>query len=392
MSNSFLQEGLTKCIGLVILLLIAVPTSRGETGTEATGFPLPKQIVPLSAAVTPRQYGEVITAIEKEMTKPKVSRELELGPGLGELKWIRITRVLLGSLGDGLMVDFRHSPSCGTGGCPMWLFSRDAQGYLNVIKDGGWGFSLLPSGGSVPDVAFYWQMGAGETDVTQYHFMRGKFVPVAANPAKCGGEDDTQGVCAGRSSQSWVWSVTPAEYDSLRREVQARSTATAVQPGSSDEAHAIDFPLINDKIARVVGVGRCELESNCTISIYGCKQTYPRPTPLATNLAECEYWPMLRSVSGWGVANASDLTTDPFSARAAFVIARRLSATKVELTRYSIAVQPTGLEPGSKLSQDACQVVSLETGKWPAQWYSVGLRTPPQPCPDTAPTYRPGGR
>jgi hypothetical protein len=376
---------------LVILLLIAVSTSRGQTGAGTTGFPLPKQIVPISAAVTPRQYGDVIAAIEKEMAKPKVSQELEQGPGLGELKSILMTRVPLGPMGEGMMVDFRHSPSCGTGGCPMWLFLRDPQGYRNVIKNGGWGFALLPSGGPVPDIAFYWQMGAGETDVTQYHFAQGKFAPVVAKPAKCGGEDDTRGVCAGRSSQSWVWSITPAEYDSLEREVREKPSAAPAPQGFSAEAHALDFPLVNDKIARVVGVGHCGLESDCKISIYGCKQVYPHSTSPDTNLPECQYWPMLSGVSGWGVANASDFTTDPFSARAAWVIARRLSASKVELIRYSVAVPPTGPQPGSKLSQDACQVVSLEPGNWPAQWYSAKVLTPPEPCPDTATKFQTSG-
>src|SRR5271169_641897 len=76
MSDSFVPEGLTMCIRLVILLLMAVPASLGETGTEATVFPLPKQIVPLSTAVTPRECDEVIAAIKKEMAKPKVSQEL----------------------------------------------------------------------------------------------------------------------------------------------------------------------------------------------------------------------------------------------------------------------------------------------------------------------------
>lgn len=384
MRKPIVPGSLAICIP-VVLLLISAPASLAETVPEA-GFPLPKRIVPLAAAVTPREYGQIVTAIKNEMAKPQVGRELERGAGLGPLKQIIIARVPLGSLGDGMMVNFRHSPSCGTGGCPMWLFLRDPQGYRNAIRTGGWGFSLVPSGqsSSVPDIAFYWQMGAGETDVAQYHFDRGKFVPVVANPAKCGEQDDTRGVCAGRSSRPWVWSITSAEYDSLAREIQddPKSTAAA-QQSYHDEAHAIDFPLVNDKIVRVVGLGHCTAESDCTISIYSCRQTFPHATSLDSagveNAPQCEYWPMLRGVTGWGVANVSDFTTNPFSPRVAFVVARHLSATKVELTRYSAVVQLAGPNLGGTLSPDSCQVAGIETGKSP-DWYSPRLLTPAEPC------------
>jgi len=167
-----------------------------------------------------------------------------------------------------------------------------------------------------------------------------------------------------------------------------------VQQPFSDEAHAIDFPLVNDKIARVVGLGRCTAESNCTISIYGCRQTFPHATSLdsagVANVPQCEYWPMLCGVSGWGVSNVSDFTTDPFSARVAFVIARRLSATKVELTRYRMVTQPAGPNPGSTLLPDSCQVASLETAESP-YGYSPRLLAPPQPCADHA-AYRHSGK
>ena len=233
------------CISLVVFILFAISPLLSETGSEAAGFPLPKRIVPLSVSITPHEYAEIVAAIKKEMSKPQVTKELQRGAGLGPLKQIIIARVPLGTLGDGMMVNFRHSPSCGTGGCPMWLFLRSPQGYRSVIRTGGWGFSLVPSqSSSVPDIVFYWQMGAGETDISQYHFTQGKFVSVVANPAKCGDEDDTRGVCASRWSQHWVWSATSAEYDSLARELQddPKSPAVVKQP-FSDEAYAIDFPL-----------------------------------------------------------------------------------------------------------------------------------------------------
>lgn len=341
----------------------------------------------LSEASTPREYVAVLAAIKREMANPEVKEELEKGPGLGQLNWTTATRVPLGSLGPGIMVNFLHSPSCGTGGCPMWLFLHGPHGYRNVIKAAGWGFSLVASGGSVPDISFYWQMGASETDVGQYHYAHGKFVPVVPDPASCGGEDDIRGVCAGRSSENWLWSITSAEYDSMRLEVQAvaKPSALASQQISFDQAHAIDFSLVNDKIARIVGIGSCTPDSNCTISVYGCKKTYPRNTSLdigsiEAGLPKCEYWPMLRGVSGWGVADASDFDTDPFSPQVALVIARRLSATEVELARYSVVTEPTGPQPGSTLLLDSCAVVRSKTGKWPAYWDTNVLEARPEAC------------
>jgi hypothetical protein len=48
----------------------------------------------------------------------------------------------------------------------------------------------LPSSTTVPDIVFYWQMGAGETDITQFHYSRGAYRDVAAHPSRCGGDDD----------------------------------------------------------------------------------------------------------------------------------------------------------------------------------------------------------
>ena len=82
---------------------------------------------------------------------------------------------------------------------------------------------------------------------------------------------------------------------------------------------------------------------------------------------------LLREVSGWGVTNASDLTTDPFSPKTAFVIARRLSAMEMQLTRYSVTTQTGGPQPGSRLRPDACEIVTPKSGKWPPRWDPTAL-------------------
>ena len=84
--------------------------------------------------------------------------ELDEGPGLGALEWIRASQIALGSLGNGVVVDFGHSPACGNGGCPMWLLLRRSSGYVVAIRGAGWGYSIVNSDGSVPDIVFYWHM------------------------------------------------------------------------------------------------------------------------------------------------------------------------------------------------------------------------------------------
>ena len=379
----------TFCICLISLPLLILPSSLASDGAKSSAFPLPERIAPLFEAVTPREYADVVTAIENELRKPAVSAELEQGAGLGPLNNIQVTRVRLGSL-EAEVVEFSHSGGCGNGGCPMWLFLRDPRGYRSAIRSGGWAFSTVSSGGPVPDVVFFGQSGAGETDVSQFHYVNGDFIGVPAKPEKCGGEDDLRGVCAARTSDAdnWVTSVTLDEYNALWRAIQADPKKPSDAPSRHsfyDNAHAITIPVVNDIVATAVGVGACTVESNCTISIYGCKQTYAKASSpdydvTTSNIPKCDYWPLLRDVSGWGVANASDLATDPFSPKTAFVIARRLSATDVQLTRYSVTTETGGPQPGSKLLPDACEIVTPKSGKWPARWDPTALSARPSPC------------
>lgn len=370
-----------------VSLLLSLPTVgrawAQAAAAKAPGFPIPAAVVALSRSITPHQYVEVVAAIKQEIAKPAVREELDKGAGLGTFDWISVSQVALGSLGEGLVVNFGHSPSCGNGGCPMWLLLRHSSRYTVAIRSGGWGYSLLHSAGSVPDIVFYWHMSAAETDVARYHYAKGRFIPVVARPDKCSGGEDEGGVCTENAALLPLWSITPAEYEGLALEVRAGSSHRNSQPSFADAAHALDFRLVNDTIARVVGIGNCTIESNCAISIYSCNQTYPAAGSAnltEANLPRCEYWPMLTGVSGWGVANVSDWDSDPFSPKVAFVIARRLSATEVELKKYTAPSPPAGPQPGKMLTLDSCEVVSPRNEGHLSPWDPEMLRVRPEPC------------
>lgn len=356
------RPGIKNAANIVLLasvLLSMANTSVGQDSkTKHQG--MPSQLVALSDAVTPREYVALMDAIRRETEKPEI-RDMYAGQELGPLDWISAAKVPFGSLGLAMVVNFDHSELCGNGGCPMWVFVHGPGGYRNVIKDGGWGFSLEPSGRPVPDIAFYWSMGAGEIVVGRYHYAKGKFVSVAAKRARCTEENKNRGVCAAPFKQRWVWSIAPAEYEALRKEIGAPVAGTGGEQ-LFDDAHAVDIPLVGEEFARVVGLGNCSHATNCTISIYGgCEGTYTNRGGEGDHLPDCQYWPMLKGVSGWGVANDRDFDSDPASHRVGFVIARRRSADEVELIRYSAATRPDGLEPGTKLVRGSCEVVTSKS-------------------------------
>ena len=185
-------------IVLVAVLSCAFRSATGQANPPAVPLLIPTEMTAMSAAVTPREYAEIIASINRIAKQPEVAQELDQGAGLGDLNLISVTRVPLGSLGDGMMVEFHAG--CGTGGCPLWLLLRGTQGYKRAFCAGAWGFSLQPSGSTVPDIALYWHMSAGETDISRYHYAAGKFVPVKGNPDTCETDGDKQGACAGLDS------------------------------------------------------------------------------------------------------------------------------------------------------------------------------------------------
>jgi hypothetical protein len=63
------------------------------------------------------------------------------------------------------------SELCGaTGNCPMALYLPGERGLHGALHFGGWGFSLLPSGGDVPDIVDAWNMSAGEEILNRFRF------------------------------------------------------------------------------------------------------------------------------------------------------------------------------------------------------------------------------
>lgn len=370
--------GLGRAVSTALLLLLLVGRGGAQIAAEnAAAFPVPAHIVTFSDVVTPQEYAKAIRAIRTYTARPAVQQALEEGAGIEDLDWIYASRVSLGALGEGLVVNFLHSAACGTGGCPMWLLVRDQDAYKVAVPGAGWGYWLKSSGGPVPDLILYWQMGVGDTDVAHYRYGGGKFIGVRASPERCAQGTDT-GDCAGIENASHIgdWTVAPAEYASLDEQFKT-ATVPALKHLTgefAERAHAIDLRLVNNEVARVVGVGDCRREGNCTISIYGCNQTYPNVgslDPEKVNLPACRLWPMLTGVSGWGVANVSDWSGEwvgnIFSMRLSFVVARRISDGKTELARYSAFVKASDPKADVKLTLDSCEVLDGSVGAQPAK-------------------------
>jgi hypothetical protein len=182
------------------------------------------------------------------------------------------------------------------------------------------------------------------------------------------------------SSVTWIAAITRSDYDSLLRQME-----TEVQRAAFDKktfltrAHAADFGLVNQTLARIVGMGSCSNGSDCEISIYGCELSYSRDgTP------QCNYWPMLRDVKGYAVANTSDYKSDVFAPRVSFVIARHNSQTEAELKRYSVITDSIGPHPGDKLVPDACEIVKSKRGSVPSDWTPESLIVASTTCADFA--------
>jgi hypothetical protein len=344
---------------------------------------MPTEIRPLSTAVTPFEYAEAISAIKSAMAKPDMRREMEEELGLGPLDWIEGAKIPLGPLGTGLMIKFQHSPACGNGGCPMWLLLPDSKGYRMAIDGGGWGYRVVKSGQAVPDIVTYWHMGADDTSVGHYHFDGTQFV---ARSQECNDNTGDSDDCAGiENAFSDAFSISPAEYEQIKKRIKIGTAATAgrPRPAPSAEIHVIDFPLVNQESARVIGIGDCGLRNNCAISVYGCKSTEPyaeSEDPAKVNIPVCELWPMLTGIRGWCAANFSDLETDPFKPRYSIAIASRISDDKVELRRYSAIVWDPDTLPGTKLSQDGCMIVHLTNGQWPSDEVIKTQNAHTEPC------------
>jgi hypothetical protein len=356
----------------VFLLLSFLVLSPNDAQVRPTGFEIPARMLPLGNAVTPGEYGQLKTAIETwQREQGQTPQE---SAGMGDVGRIQATALKLGSLGEGMLVSSVDPAVCGaTGNCPMALFVRGANAYRLALMSGGEDYALLPSGGPVPDIAFYSHMSAFESDAQVFHYAHGEFV--ATSSAQCTAENSTNPICAavGNTVQTAQGALSPAEYDALRPVVEAnlpeRSPASA-QKLSFDDAHGINVFNMQLVSATAIGMGPCEVNRNCNISIY------------AHHREGGTYWPLLRNVSGWGVTGGTLM--HGFPTQVAFVVARHLSANQDLLTRYVTPLATTShfgdLTGNSRLLPDACETVTPKSGQWPAQWNAAALASQPVPC------------
>jgi hypothetical protein len=332
-------------------------------------------MMPLGRAVTPGEYAQLRRAIQANWEREK-ARILQSGPPLGtNFSRITATRIRLGPLGQALVVYFGRSPECGaTGNCPMAVYVREPAGYRRVISDFGWGYALLPSGGPVPDVAFYSNVSCCESTAARYHYAEGKFVP--AGGADCKGKN-TGAICAAMSGAAHRLAerISPAKYEALRPAIEAsleELPSALARRYSFDDAHGVIVLFMQEVKATAVGLGPCGLNQNCNISIYARHYRNPKGV----------YWPLLRGAIGWGAAEST--FAGEAGRQIAFVIARHLSANEDELTRYTVPMMaapgPGNLSRESRLLPEACEIVTPKTGNWPARWDPSAMVARPVSC------------
>ncbi len=364
-------------VQLVLFLIVSLPA---HARVRSPKFPIPFRIFPLSEAITPGELSQLEIAIRAWAQKN--AQALQEGTGLGDFSEIEATRVKLGTLGDGVVVSFgNRAPPCGaTGNCPMALFTRGQKGYRLRIMSGGWGYAVLPSSGPVPDIAFYSNVSVGESIAASYQYDQGKFVQ--APQVDCTGKNESDPTCAAENqameTNTGVAAFSPAEYGALRRLVAANLKRRA--PGRAlhfpfDGAHAMNLRGINRSQLVAMTLGPCGVNRNCSISVYA----HVEPGGW--------YWPVLSQATGWGVTGAS---FERGGRQVDLVIARHLSATQDELTRYAMVLPfPAAggfpeLSPGNSFLPDACEIVTPKTGRWPARWDWAALVAKPVSCLKTA--------
>jgi len=359
-------------VGVLLFLSLLTASPLGAR-IKPVGFEIPIRMQSLESAATPTEYAQLEVAIKT--WEREHAQEQQEGEGLGDLSRIEATRVNLGPLGEGMVVSFGNSsPPCGaSGNCPMTLIVHGAQGYRLAFMSDGWGYALLPSGGPVPDIAFYSHMSASESDAQVLHYAHGQFG--ATSSAACTAGNSSNPICApvGNTAETTQGALSPAEYSALRPAVEANlqeQSPASTRRFSIDDTHGLGVFLMQLVSATAVGVGPCGVNRNCNISIY------------AHHREDRTYWPLLRNVTGWGVASGTIIGAAP--TQVAFVIARHLSADQDLLTRYVVPLATANhlgdLTRSSRLLPDACETVTPRSGHRPAQWDAAALVAQPAPC------------
>jgi hypothetical protein len=75
---------------------------------------------------------------------------------------VAMADISLGKLGRGVVLKVNSLCLCGTGGCPIYVYVREKDGYRTVAKSFGWAFGVVPSNSEVPDLAFASSVGSGQ--------------------------------------------------------------------------------------------------------------------------------------------------------------------------------------------------------------------------------------
>lgn len=373
--------GLTAAV--IFFFAFLLNPSAIDARIRPAGFPIPSRMISLGRVVTPGEYALLRQAIKANWERDK-ARVLRSGPPLGSnFTHITATRIRLGSLGPALVVYFGHSPECGaTGNCPMAVYVRKPKGYRRVISAGGAGFDLLPSGGPVPNIAIYGHVSAGPPAGGIFHYVHGRFAPPSG--VTCTGRS-TSAICTAMEShqQSLGKAISPAEYAALRPLIESnleKQSPTPAHRSFFDTAHGVTVFHMPRATVAAVATGSCGMNRNCSISVYD------------HHFREGKDWPLLSNATGWGISFGAFENTHSASMRMGLVIARHLSPMQDELTRYSIPLTPApgvgdlNLAVGSRMSADACEIVTPKSGHWPARWNAAALVAKPVSCFGTAPT------
>ena len=74
---------------------------------------------------------------------------------------IEMASLSLGKLGSGVILKVNDEILCGTGGCPLYAYIREKDGYRAVAKSFGWAYGVVRTKSDIPDLAFASNGGGG---------------------------------------------------------------------------------------------------------------------------------------------------------------------------------------------------------------------------------------
>jgi len=84
--------------------------------------------------------------------------------------------ISLGKLGNGVVVKRNDVCLCGTGGCPLYAYVREKEGWRAVAKSFGWAFGIVPSKIEIPDMVFASSGGGGLMSLVLQRYDGRQFV------------------------------------------------------------------------------------------------------------------------------------------------------------------------------------------------------------------------